>query len=267
MLAAPALVAQRRELQPVHQTCWVFALAHSCLHLRNWPSSGSQTGSRTPPPPTASNKRCLWKGDTQRRRWASPFSLGCTQHAVSSQLGIRAEGSSSLSLWPKPLQLAWRALSGHPLAECAQAVTQDAPELCHVDSIRIFPVELFTKREYKTGCFSNMKGKRPKIWVWPLQGKGREKNGSFSMCLLTKSYFMARGQGCLLCAVGQPEGKRSSQRLDQRKFTTTSGLCTCSICISYSIPPAPRSAPNSTVWPEQRRQFATYWQSAQQAHA
>lgn len=27
------------------------------------------------------------------------------------------------------------------------------------------------------------------------------KNGSSSMCLLRKSYFMVLGQGCLLCAV------------------------------------------------------------------
>lgn len=52
---------------------------------------------------------------------------------------------------------------------------QDAPGPCHLDSIHIFPVELFTECDYKPGCFSNMKGKRPKIPVWPLQEKGREK--------------------------------------------------------------------------------------------
>lgn len=112
-LSLPVLVARTREFQPVHQMCWIFASAHSCLHLCSWPSSDGQAGSHTPSPPRASNKRYLWKGDMQRRRWASPFSLGCTQYAVSCLLGIRAERSNNLPMWPEPIQLTWTALYRH----------------------------------------------------------------------------------------------------------------------------------------------------------
>lgn len=85
------------------------------------------------------------------------------------------DSQQSLPVVTQPNQLAWGVLSRHFLMECAQAVTLDAPELCHLDSIYIFSVELFTNCDYKTGCFSNVKGKRPKTQVGLLQEKGREK--------------------------------------------------------------------------------------------
>lgn len=144
-------------------------------------------------------KKMLTKRRYAEEKMGRPFSLGCMRYAVSSHLRIHAERSSNLSLWPKPIQLAWRVLSRHFLSKCVQAVTQDAPKLCHVDNICFFSVELFTRSDYKTGCFLNMKEKRPKTQVWFLQEKGREKM-VVSACACKKELFHGTGEG-LLCAV------------------------------------------------------------------
>lgn len=96
-----------------------------------------------------------------------PLSLrlhsACSFHP--SGRGYR-DSQQSLPVVTQSNQLAWGVLSRHFLMECAQAVTLDAPELCHLDSIYIFSVELFTDCDYKTGCFSNVKGKKAKDSSW-----------------------------------------------------------------------------------------------------
>lgn len=85
------------------------------------------------------------------------------------------DSHQSLPVVTQPKQLAWGVLSPHFSDGVCSAVTLDAPELCHLDHICIFAVELFTDCDYKTGCFSNIKGKRPKSQVWLLQEKGKRK--------------------------------------------------------------------------------------------